>query len=101
MAKKCMVARQVKRVKAAKKGERARNVLKTIISSEEADFDAKQQAMLALDSRAKDESPSRQTTRCTLCSRPHAVYRKFRLCRMCIRMAVMKGWLPGVSKSSW
>ncbi|MBF1160027.1 MAG: 30S ribosomal protein S14, partial [Thermobifida sp.] len=29
------------------------------------------------------------------------VYRKFGLCRICLREMALRGELPGVSKSSW
>ena len=37
----------------------------------------------------------------TRCQRPHSVYRKFGLCRICLREMAHKGELPGVTKSSW
>lgn len=40
-------------------------------------------------------------TRCERCGRPHAVYRKFHLCRECFRELALKGQIPGVTKSSW
>ena len=40
-------------------------------------------------------------TRCNKCGRPHAVYRKFGLCRICVRQMAHAGDLPGVTKSSW
>ena len=40
-------------------------------------------------------------TRCNRCGRPHSVYRKFGLCRVCLRELALKGELPGVTKSSW
>ena len=39
--------------------------------------------------------------RCNRCGRPHAVYRKFGLCRICVREMAHAGELPGVTKSSW
>ena len=33
--------------------------------------------------------------------RPHSVYRKFGLCRVCLREMAHAGELPGVTKSSW
>ena len=33
--------------------------------------------------------------------RPKAVYRKFGLCRICLREMAHRGELPGVTKSSW
>ncbi|MDO5024924.1 MAG: type Z 30S ribosomal protein S14 [Trueperella sp.] len=43
----------------------------------------------------------RAYTRCQRCGRPHSVYRKFQLCRVCLRELALKGELPGVKKSSW
>lgn len=43
----------------------------------------------------------RAYTRCNRCGRPHSVYRKFGLCRVCLRELALKGDLPGVTKSSW
>ena len=43
----------------------------------------------------------RAYTRCQRCGRPHSVYRKFGLCRICLREMALRGELPGVSKSSW
>ena len=39
--------------------------------------------------------------RCQRCGRPRSVYRKFGLCRICLREMALGGQLPGVSKSSW
>jgi small subunit ribosomal protein S14 len=43
----------------------------------------------------------RAYTRCQRCGRPKAVYRKFGLCRICVRDMAHKGELPGITKSSW
>ena len=40
-------------------------------------------------------------SRCQKCGRPHSVYRKFGLCRVCFRELALKGELPGVKKASW
>ncbi|WP_076464310.1 type Z 30S ribosomal protein S14 [Actinomyces mediterranea] len=40
-------------------------------------------------------------TRCNRCGRPRSVYRKFGLCRVCLRELALKGELPGITKSSW
>ena len=40
-------------------------------------------------------------TRCERCGRPHSVYRKFKLCRICFRELAYKGQIPGVKKASW
>jgi small subunit ribosomal protein S14 len=43
----------------------------------------------------------RAYTRCQRCGRPHSVYRKFGLCRICLREMALAGQLPGITKSSW
>ena len=43
----------------------------------------------------------RAYTRCQKCGRPKSVYRKFGLCRICLRTMAHHGELPGVTKSSW
>ena len=43
----------------------------------------------------------RAYTRCQKCGRARAVYRKFGLCRVCVREMAHAGELPGVTKSSW
>ncbi len=40
-------------------------------------------------------------TRCQICGRPRAVYRKFMLCRICFRSLAHEGKIPGVRKASW
>ena len=44
---------------------------------------------------------NRKYSSCTRCGRPHSVYRKFGLCRVCLRELASKGELPGVTKASW
>lgn len=39
-------------------------------------------------------------TRCQRCGRPRAVYRKFGLCRICLRELALSGEVPGVTKAS-
>lgn len=43
----------------------------------------------------------RQYNRCQICGRPRAYYRKFKLCRICLRNEALKGHVPGMIKSSW
>jgi len=43
----------------------------------------------------------RAYTRCGRCGRPHAVLRKFELCRICFRELAYLGQIPGVKKASW
>ncbi len=43
----------------------------------------------------------REYTRCNRCGRPHAVIRKFGICRICFRELAYEGKIPGIRKSSW
>jgi small subunit ribosomal protein S14 len=52
-------------------------------------------------SQRKPKFSTRQVRRCQLCGRPRAVYRKFKLCRICFRKLADQGLVPGVRKSSW
>ncbi|MBX2807971.1 MAG: 30S ribosomal protein S14 [Cellvibrionaceae bacterium] len=101
MAKKSMIARENKRARTVAKYAEKRKLLKTIIlsasASEEEIWDAQQK----LQKLPRDASPSRQQRRCRITGRPHAVYRKFGLCRNKLREAAMRGDVPGLVKASW
>jgi small subunit ribosomal protein S14 len=43
----------------------------------------------------------RHRNRCQLCGRPRGYMRLFNMCRICFRKNALKGWLPGVKKTSW
>ena len=51
--------------------------------------------------KRKPKFKVRGYTRCQRCGRPKAVFRKFGLCRICLRTMVHAGDVPGVTKSSW
>ena len=40
-------------------------------------------------------------TRCQRCGRARSVYRRFGLCRICLRTLAHQGMIPGMTKSSW
>ncbi len=100
MAKTCSVQRNKKRMLRSAATRIKRLALKKTIkkgSPEECD-----EAMLKLMKTQRDESPCRVRRRCRQCGRPHGVYRKFGLCRICLRNAIMKyGDVPGLRKASW
>ena len=45
--------------------------------------------------------PVRHRNRCKVCGRSRAFYRKFALCRICLRILALRGEIPGVVKASW
>lgn len=101
MAKKSMIAREVKRLKLVEKNKQKRQELKSIIISMIATDEDKMAAELKLQKLPRDSSPSRLRNRCNLTGRPHGFYRKFGLGRNKLRESVMRGDVPGVSKASW
>lgn len=44
---------------------------------------------------------SRYYNRCRRCGRSRGYYRKFDLCRICLRQLALEGKIPGMTKSSW
>lgn len=100
MATKRRIARE-HRIHVRYADQTKRDALRDAIKSPNTDPKDRIKAVFLLQKRPRDESPSRWMRRCQSCGRTHAVYRKFRLCRLCIRDAFSKGYLPGVVKSSW
>ena len=101
MAKKSMIAREVKRERLVAKYAARRAALKAVIQDPKASDEEKWEAQTALQKLPRDASPVRKQRRCQLTGRPHAVYRKFGLCRNNLREAAMRGDVPGLVKSSW
>jgi small subunit ribosomal protein S14 len=101
MAKKSMWAREAKRSKAANKFADKRAELKAINNDRSKSPEEIDVAVAALQKLPRDASPSRQQRRCRVSGRPHAVYRKFGLCRNKLREAAMRGEVPGLKKASW
>jgi len=52
-------------------------------------------------SRREQRFKTRAYSRCNRCGRPRAVYKKFGLCRICLRELAHEGVIPGMTKSSW
>ena len=101
MAKVSMINREKRRAKLAAKYAKKRAELKAIINSTEASDDEKWEAQVKLQKLPRNASPVRQQRRCQVTGRPHAVYRKFGLCRNKLREAAMRGDVPGLAKASW
>ncbi len=51
--------------------------------------------------KRKQKFSVREYNRCPICGRSRAYYRKFDMCRICLRRMALKGDLPGMTKSSW
>jgi len=101
MAKKSMIAREVKRAETVKKFAAKRAELKALIVSPSSTEEQVWEAQIKLQKMPRDASASRQRNRCRVTGRPHGVYRKFGLCRHKLREAAMRGDVPGLVKASW
>jgi small subunit ribosomal protein S14 len=101
MAKTCMIAREDRRRRLAINEKSKRDSLNQIIDDPNVDFDQKITAVEKLTQAKRDGSRTRQRTRCRVCGRPRGVYRKFGLCRVHLREAMMRGDVPGLVKASW
>ena len=51
--------------------------------------------------RRESKYKTRNYNRCNRCGRARATYRKFGLCRICLRDLAHQGVIPGMTKSSW
>jgi small subunit ribosomal protein S14 len=89
MAKESMKAREVKRVKLAKRYAAKRAALK-------ADGN-----YVALSTLPRNSNPIRQRNRCKLTGRPRGYMRQFGISRITFREMASKGLIPGVRKASW
>ncbi len=100
MAKKSIREREKKKAILVEKYRPRRLELKKIIKSS-TDFETIMDAQSKLAKLPINSVPARHSTRCRQCSRAHAVYRKFGLCRICLRQQLMSGNVTGGRKSSW
>lgn len=101
MAKKSMIARDVKRARMVAKYADKRAQLKARIKDANLSQEERFEAAQELQKLPRDSSPVRQTNRCRLTGRPRGYYRKFGLSRNKLREAAMNGEVPGLAKSSW
>jgi len=101
MAKKSMVAREVKRRRLVEQFREQREQLKRQLLDPNLSYDERWQTMLDLQKLPRDSSRSRQRNRCALTGRPRGYFRRFGLARNALREVVMRGEAPGVVKSSW
>ncbi len=101
MAKKSMIAREVKREKLVKQYAEKRAALKAIINDKEVPVEERFKATLELAKLPRNSSATRLHNRCQLTGRPHAYYRKLKISRIALRNLGSNGEIPGRVKSSW
>lgn len=89
MAKKSIIARDLKRQNMYVKYAAKRAELKKLGDSE------------GLHNLPRNSSPTRRKNRCLETGRPRGYMRTFGLSRISFREHAVKGEIPGVTKSSW
>jgi small subunit ribosomal protein S14 len=89
MAKKSIIARDLKRQKMIKKYAAKRAELKALGDQE------------GLAKLPRNSSPTRWKNRDSITGRPRAYMRQFGLSRLTFREHASKGEIPGVTKASW
>ncbi len=89
MARKSVIARELKRQKLVAKYAAKRKALK-----EAGDYEG-------LDKLPRNASPVRLHNRCKLTGRPKGYMRKFGISRVTFREMASNGKIPGVTKASW
>lgn len=96
-----MIMREKVRKELSNRSRVAREALKEVIKDQNVEYDEKVQAVLKLNKQERDKSPCRCKSRCSSCGRSRSIYRKFGLCRLCLRKAFTFGLVPGLRKASW
>ena len=85
MAKKSMIAREVKRKKLEQQYSDERATLKQQVLDEGLSEEERREAMMNLQRLPRDSSRSRQRNRCALTGRPRGYFRRFGLGRNILR----------------
>ena len=89
MAKKSIIARDLKRLKMIERYAAKRAELKELGDLE------------GLAKLPRNSSPTRRTNRCFETGRPRGYMRQFGMSRLTFREHASKGEIPGITKSSW
>ena len=101
MAKKSSIEKNNRRKKLAKKYAGRRSRLKAIAMDKTKPMEERFAATLKLAQMPRNAAVNRIRNRCEITGRPRAYYRKFNMCRICLRNLALRGDIPGVIKSSW
>lgn len=100
MTRKSVINRELNREKLVNKYLARRRDLKAKIKSAN-DYDTIMDLQVSLQKLPLNSNVTRRTFRCEQCGRARGVYRKFKLCRICLRQQLMGGNVTGGRKSSW
>jgi small subunit ribosomal protein S14 len=101
MAKLSQTLRDNKRVRMMKKFAARRAELRSKLQDPNASLEEKFAAQEGFAKLPRNSCKTRQSRRCRITGRSHAVYRKFGVSRIMLREMALRGELPGVRKASW
>lgn len=101
MAKKSMIAKQLKREVLVERHRGRRAELKRLVAHPDTDPDVRADAVRLLQKLPRDSSATRLRNRDVVDGRPRGFNRKFGLSRVRLREMAHRGELPGVRKASW
>ena len=98
MAKKSVIARNKRRTILANRVLKIRQQLKELLRK---DPEMADEVSVKFQKKKRNESLTRVRARCNVCGRGNATLKKFGLCRIHLREAMMRGDVPGLRKASW
>lgn len=101
MAKTSVIERNKKRQRMETKYRAKKNALKEARKAAYKKGEIPWDVQLKLQNLPRNSHRTRLCKRCRLCGRPRGVYKKFGMCRSCLRKFAMMGYMPGLEKASW
>ena len=101
MAKTSQIHRDRRRKQLIEKYAERRAELRARLKDQSASMEEKLEIQKAFSKLPRNSCPTRLKRRCLITGRPRAYYRKFGMSRIAMRELALKGYLPGVRKSSW
>lgn len=101
MAKISSIEKNLRRRKAVAGKKVTREALKAVIYKKDLPLEERIRATMKLAQMPRNSSRTRIRNRCELTGRARGYYRKFRVSRIALRELGNKGFIPGLTKSSW
>ncbi len=101
MAKLSQLLRDQRRIKLIAKYAEKRAELRKRLNDPNVSMEEKFEIQQAFAKLPRNSCPTRLKRRCAVTGRPRGFYRKFGISRIAFREMALRGYLPGVRKSSW
>ena len=101
MAKLSQVLRDQRREALIKKHAEKRAELRKRLNDQNVSIEDKLEIQQQFAKLPRNSCPTRLNRRCKISGRSRGYYRKFQISRIALRELALRGFLPGVRKSSW